>query len=53
MVGDRDTIVLKIIKPPSLEGLEELLQEAKLQALKAGLKPSDVAGAIRKVREQK
>jgi AbrB family looped-hinge helix DNA binding protein len=53
VVGDRDTIVLKTIEPPTLEGLEELLQEAKVQALKAGMKPSDVARATEKVRGQK
>ena len=53
VVGDHDTIVLKTVKPPSLEGLEGLMRKATLQALTAGMKPRDVSRGIRKVRGQK
>jgi AbrB family looped-hinge helix DNA binding protein len=53
VVGERDMIVLKTISPPPLEGLASLFAQARQQARKAGLKPSDVTRAIRKVRGSK
>ncbi|MCZ7626362.1 MAG: AbrB/MazE/SpoVT family DNA-binding domain-containing protein [Candidatus Methylomirabilis sp.] len=53
VVGDKDTVILKAIAPPSMEQFDDLIAEARRQARTAGLKRSDVLAAIRKVRGQK
>lgn len=53
VVGDKDTLVLKTITPPSLEEFEELVIEARKQAKLAGLKQRDIAAAISDVRGRK
>jgi len=53
VVGDKDTVILKAISPPSMEQFDDLFAEARRQARNAGMKRSDVLAAIRKVREQK
>ncbi len=53
VVGDKDTVILKAIAPPSMEQFDELIAEARKQARNAGMKRSDVLAAIRKVRGQK
>ena len=52
VVGQRDAIILKSISPPSLAEFKGMLKTAREQARKAGLKKSDVAAAIRKVRKR-
>jgi len=50
VVGDRDTVILKAISPPSMAEFDDLLAQARKQAQAAGLKRSDILKAIRKVR---
>jgi AbrB family looped-hinge helix DNA binding protein len=52
VVGRRDAIILKSIAKPSSTEFTALLKTARQQARKAGLKKSDIAAAIRKVRKR-
>ena len=53
VIGDRDTVILRMITPPSQEELQNLLAESKAYAKKVGLKKSDVSKVIRKARSGK
>ena len=53
VVGERDTVILKAISPPSMAEFDDLLTQARKQARKAGLKRSDILAAIKKVRGHK
>ena len=50
VVGDKDVVILKAIRPPSMEDFDALISEARKQARKAGMKRSDINAAIAKVR---
>ena len=50
VVGEDDVVILKALKPPSMRSFDALVHEARQQARRAGLKRSDVAGAIARVR---
>jgi len=50
VVGEKDTVILKAISPPSLEEFDDLIREARKQARRAGLKRSDISAAVAKVR---
>ena len=52
VVGQRDSIILKSISKPSPTEFKAMLKTARQQARKAGLKKSDIAAAIRKVRKR-
>ena len=52
VVGGRDAIILKSISPPTPSEFRAMLKTARQQARKAGMKPSDVEAAIRKVRKR-
>ena len=52
VLGQRDAIILKSISKPSPAEFRAMLKTARQQARKAGMKPSDVEGAIRKVRKR-
>ncbi len=53
VVGEKDTVILKTISPPSLAEFDNLIAEARKQARKAGMKRSDVQAATRKARGRK
>ena len=53
VVGDRDTVILKVLEPPSLKEFQGLMAQARKAAKQAGLKRADVANAITKVRRAK
>ena len=53
VVGEKDTVILKTISPPSLKEFEQLIAEARKLATKVGLKRSDITAAITKVRGRK
>ena len=53
VVGDKDVVILKAISPPSMEDFDALISEAQRQARKAGMKRSDIAAAIAKVRSKR
>ena len=50
VVGDKDVVILKAINPPSMEDFDALISEARRQAIKTGMKRSDITAAIAKVR---
>lgn len=52
VVGGKDAIILKSISPPPPGEFRDLLKTAREQAKKAGMKPSDIQAAIRKVRKR-
>ena len=53
VVGERDTVILKTISPPTMDEFDSLVAQARRQARRAGLKPSDVKAAVTKVRNEK
>ena len=53
VVGEKDTIVLKTISPPTMVEFDGLITRARSQAKKAGMKKSDVLSAVRKARGRK
>jgi AbrB family looped-hinge helix DNA binding protein len=50
VIGEGDTVILKKITPPSPQSIKRLLRKSQAYARRAGLKPSDVRRAVRKVR---
>ena len=50
VVGEGDVVILKTISPPAMKEFDGLVSKARSQARRAGIKPSDVTAAIRKVR---
>ena len=53
VVGEKDTIILKSISPPSMDEFDALIAQARKQAQKAGLKRSDISKTIKEVRGQR
>jgi AbrB family looped-hinge helix DNA binding protein len=53
VLGERDVVILKALTAPSMKEFNDLIAKAKMQARKAGLKPSDVIEARKRVRESK
>jgi AbrB family looped-hinge helix DNA binding protein len=53
VVGEKDTVILKTISPPSMQEFDQLIAKARRQARKTGLKRSDVKEAVLKVRGRK
>lgn len=52
VVGDKDVVILKSISLPSIDEFDELIAKAREDGKKAGLKKSDIADAIKKVRSK-
>lgn len=52
VIGEDDTIVLKKMQVPSFKGFERLLKKTRTYAKNKGLKETDVAEAIREVRQR-
>jgi AbrB family looped-hinge helix DNA binding protein len=50
VVGEDDVVILKAITAPETETFDKLIQEARQQARRAGLKRKDIAGAVSKAR---
>lgn len=53
VLGNRDSVILKEIMPPSVAEFDKAIAEARKHAKAAGLKRSDVAKAIKRVRKRK
>jgi len=53
VVGDRDVVILKRLEPPALSEFAALAARARRAAKQAGLKRTDVARAVTKVRRGK
>ena len=52
-VGEKDTVILKTISPPSMGEFDHLIAKARKQAKKARLRRSDVRDAILTARGKK
>lgn len=50
VVGEKDTVVLKSISPPSMDEFDHLIAEARKQARKAGMKRSHITKMINRAR---
>jgi AbrB family looped-hinge helix DNA binding protein len=52
VIGRRDVVILKEITAPSMKEFDDLIAEARASARRAGMKRSDVRGAVRRARER-
>jgi AbrB family looped-hinge helix DNA binding protein len=52
VIGQGDAVILKVITPPKLEEFRELLNQARSEAKRAGVKKADLRSAIARVRRQ-
>jgi AbrB family looped-hinge helix DNA binding protein len=52
VIGQGDTVILKVITPPRLEDFQELLVQARAQAKRAGFRKADLKSAIAAVRRR-
>ena len=50
VVGDADVVILKTIKAPSTREFDGLISKARKQARAAGMKPTDIAAAVKAFR---
>ncbi len=50
VVGEGDAVILKVIQPPSMAEFDEIIQQARQQALSAGLKPANIRAALKAAR---
>ena len=53
VVGEKGVVILKTISPPSMNEFDDLIEEARNQARRAGMRKSDIVDAISKVRAEK
>lgn len=53
VMGEDDVIILKTIQTPSMRDFDRMIAKARRQAKQAGMKRSDVAAAISRVRAAK
>ena len=53
VVGEDNVVILKVITVPGIESFDGLIQEARQQAKKTGLKRRDIADAVLKARDRK
>ena len=50
VIGEGDVVILKTIAPPSMNEFDDLISRARRQAKATGMKRSDIAKAVAKVR---
>ena len=50
VVGEGDVVVMRTVRPPSLDEFEELITAARSEARKAGLRRKDLDDAVKRVR---
>jgi len=53
VVGDNDVVILKTIQSPSMVEFDGLVRKARRQARASGMKATDIAKAISRVRSRK
>jgi AbrB family looped-hinge helix DNA binding protein len=53
VVGNADVVILKVVMPPDMGEFDDLIQQARKQAKKAGLTQKDIELAIAKARGRK
>ncbi len=51
VLGEGDVVVLKTISPPSAGEFNSVIRRARRQAKTAGMRPADVAEAVKEARE--
>lgn len=52
VIEGKDSLILKVIAPPSMDDFDELIEQARRQADKAGLKQTDITKAARRARNK-
>jgi AbrB family looped-hinge helix DNA binding protein len=50
VVAGKDAVILKTISPPSMDEFDTLIQNARRQARKVGMKRSDIKKTVAEVR---
>jgi AbrB family looped-hinge helix DNA binding protein len=50
VVGEKDSVILKVISQPNMDEFDELIMEARRQARRVGLKRSNIEETVKKVR---
>ena len=50
VIGEKDVVILKAISPPSMKDFDGIIAEARRQVRRYGMKRSDIAAAVAKVR---
>jgi AbrB family looped-hinge helix DNA binding protein len=53
VVAEGDVLILKVIRPPSMEEFDGIIAKARKQVKSAGLTRKDVESAVRVVRKRK
>ena len=53
VLGDRDVVILKVIKPPSMSEFDGIVKQARRAAKRTGMKRKDVARAVRGARSKR
>ena len=53
VVGEKDTLILKAISPPSMKSFDALIAEGRRQARKARIRRRDITAAVAKDRAKK
>jgi len=53
VMGEKDIVILKVIKQPRIEDFDDLITKARKQAKKAGISKEDITSAIKKARRKK
>ena len=53
VIGDKGVVILKTLAAPKMSDIDELAGQARRQALKAGLKRSDVTRAVQAEKKAK
>lgn len=53
VLGDADTVVLKLVAPPNPQDIQDLLKDARLQAKNASLTKTELRKMISEVRKGK
>jgi len=53
VIGENDVVILKALSPPPMADFDALIAKARKQGKEAGLRRSDIAAAIMKVRGRK
>ena len=46
VIGEKDVVILKSIRPPSIKDFDEIITRARKQAKKSGMKKTDISAAI-------
>ncbi len=53
VVGENGVVILKTIEQPSMAEFDDLVQKARQQARKSGMKRADIAKAVARARGRK